>query len=78
MMKDSELIKKAKNGDQEAIAALYERSYSKVYYTVRSMIKNEDDAFDILQDSYIKAFSHLDGFEGDEGMMELDLGEIRD
>ena len=67
MMKDSELIKKAKNGDQEAIAALYERSYSKVYYTVRSMIKNEDDAFDILQDSYIKAFSHLDGFEGDEG-----------
>ena len=65
MMKEADLITRAKNGDQEAIAALYEETYSKVWYTVRSMIRNEDDSFDIVQDSYIKAFSHLDSFEGE-------------
>jgi len=59
------LVSRARNGDQQAIAALYEQTYNKVYYTVKSMIRNEDDVFDVLQDSYIKAFSHLDSFEGD-------------
>ena len=31
---------------------------------LKSMIKDEDAVFDILHDSYIKAFSHLDSFEG--------------
>ncbi len=60
----SELIQKAKDGDQSAISILYEQTYNQVYYTVKSMIKDEDAVFDILQDSYIKAFSHLDSFEG--------------
>ena len=60
----TELITRAKAGDQAAISILYEQTYNQVYYTVKSMIKDEDAVFDILQDSYIKAFSHLDSFEG--------------
>ena len=60
------LISRARIGDQEAIAALYEQTYSKVYYTVRSMVRDEDAVLDILQDSYLKAFSNLDRFEGAE------------
>ncbi|MBO4881590.1 MAG: RNA polymerase sigma factor [Firmicutes bacterium] len=60
------LVTRAKAGDQSAISELYEMSYSQAFYTVRSMIRDEDAAFDILQDSYIKAFSHLDRFEGGE------------
>ena len=63
------LITQARDGDQQAIAALYEQTYSKVYYTIKSMVKDEDAVFDILQDSYIKAFSHLDNFEGDENFL---------
>jgi len=59
-----ELIQKAKSGDQSAISTLYEQTYNQVFYTVKSMIKDEDAVFDILQDAYIKAFSHLDSFEG--------------
>ena len=58
------LVALARNGNQKAVASLYEKTYSKVFYTVKSMIKDEDDVFDILQDSYIKAFSHLDKFQG--------------
>ena len=59
------LVAAARSGDQDAVSALYEKTYSKVYYTVKSMIKDEDAVFDIVQDTYIKAFSRLDGFQGD-------------
>lgn len=62
----SEFVKRAKTGDQDAIAVLYEKTYTQVFYTVKSMIKDEDAVFDILQDAYMKAFAHLDSFEGDD------------
>ena len=62
----AKLVSRARGGDQQAIAALYEATYSGVYHAVRAMIREEQDALDILQDSYIKAFSHLDRFEGEE------------
>lgn len=55
----------AKQGDQDAMASLYEKTYSQVFYTIKSMIKDEDAVFDILQDTYIKVFTHLDAFSGD-------------
>ena len=61
----AELVAAARIGDQDAVSTLYEKTYSKVYYTVKSMIKDEDAVFDIVQDTYIKAFAHLDGFRGD-------------
>ena len=61
----ADLVAAARMGDQNAVGALYEKTYSKVYYTVKSMIKDEDAVFDIVQDTYIKAFAHLDSFQGD-------------
>lgn len=59
-------ILNAKNGDPDAISLLYELAYSKVYYTVRSMIQDEDAVFDIVQNTFIKAFTHLDKFDGSD------------
>ncbi len=61
----AELVAAARIGGQDAISALYEKTYSQVYYTAKSMIKDEDAVFDIVQDTYIKAFAHLDSFQGD-------------
>ena len=61
----AELVAAARTGDQDAISALYEKTYSKVFYTVKSMIKDEDAVFDIVQDTYMKAFNHLNSFQGD-------------
>lgn len=60
------LVAAARTGAQDAIGALYEKTYSSVYYTVKSMIRDENAVFDIVQDTYIKAFAHLEGFQGDE------------
>ena len=60
----STLVFRAKQGNQEALTALYEESYGKVFFTIKSMIRDENAALDILQDSYIKAFTHLNDFDG--------------
>ena len=49
-------IDAAIGGDQAALTDLYNRTYNAVYNTIRFMVKDEDAALDILQDSYIKAF----------------------
>lgn len=56
----SELVQQAKNGDQDAIGALYEQSYSEVYRKVKAYIKDEDTVLDIVQDSFVKGFENLD------------------
>lgn len=55
-----ELVQRAKQNDQEAIGQLYERTYNSVYQSVRAVIRDEDEALDIVQDSYIKGFQNLD------------------
>ncbi len=50
---------KAMDGNQEAISELYYATYPKLRAVAVSILKNEDDADDIVQDSYIKAFSSL-------------------
>ncbi|MBR6532936.1 MAG: RNA polymerase sigma factor [Clostridia bacterium] len=50
---------RAMDGDQEAISELYYTTYQKLRAVAVSILKNEDDADDIVQDSYIKAFSSL-------------------
>ena len=59
------LVALAREGDQDALAALYEKTYNGVFYTIKSMIRDEDTVLDLLQDTYVKAFTHLDRFQGD-------------
>lgn len=55
-----ELVQLAQEGNQDAIAELYEQTYNSVYQSVRVIIKDEEEALDIVQDSYIKGFQNLD------------------
>lgn len=59
------LVALAREGNQDALSALYEKTYNGVFYTIKSMIKDEDTVLDLLQDTYVKAFTHLDRFQGD-------------
>lgn len=53
------LIERAKNGDAQAETKLYNATYNNVYALIKSMVKDEDTALDLLQDSYVKAFRNL-------------------
>lgn len=71
----TKLIKKAINKDQSAITQLYEVSNKKAYYIAISIMKNEEDAFDVLQNAYVKAFEKLDTLNNPE-KFESWLGQI--
>ena len=62
----TDIVLLARSGDQEAIAELYEQSYNSVYQSVRAIIKDEEDALDIVQDSFIKGFQNLDKLDDPE------------
>ena len=57
---DDILILRAAQGDQGALTELYNKTSNNVYYTVKALIKDEDAALDVMQDSYLKAFKNLD------------------
>ncbi len=54
-----DLVIKAREGDQQAITMLYERSNRKAYYLAMQLVKDPDQAQDILQDAYLKVFTNL-------------------
>ena len=59
------LVAEARGGDQAAFAELYERTNAALYRSIRSMVRDEDLAWDILQDSYLRAYQGLDKLEAD-------------
>lgn len=65
---DAALLKRAKTGDNQALAALYEATCTDTWHTVKALVKNEDDAMDVLQDTYLKAFSKLNTLEKPESL----------
>jgi RNA polymerase sigma factor (sigma-70 family) len=63
MLKDVELVKLAQGGDSEAFGQLVQRYENKVYRLARRMSETQEDAEDILQDAFIRAFRSISSFE---------------
>lgn len=61
----TELVGKAKNGDQSAITQLYEATSKAVYFTALKIVGNPSDAEDIAQDTYVTAISKLSELKDD-------------
>ena len=63
-MDDRELVDAAKAGDRDAFRTLFERHHRRAYSLALGVVRNADDALDVVQDAFIKAHRHLDKFEG--------------
>ena len=62
-MSDAELVSTAKSGDANALVELSKRHFNRVLLTTYRITRNWQDVEDALQDSLLKAFSHLNGFQ---------------
>ncbi len=60
-MKDEDLISAFLQGDQGAFELLVSRYQRSLYYTVKAMVLDTEDARDITQQAFIKAFNNLRG-----------------
>ncbi len=54
-----DLLRHAQAGEEDALSELYRRTYAASYKMAAVLIKDEDAAMDVLQDSYVKAFRNL-------------------
>ncbi len=63
-MAEMDLVRRAQRGDLEAYDELIKRYQERIYATVYHMTSNHEDANDLAQDSFIKAFQALKSFKG--------------
>jgi len=61
---DAELVLKAQQGDVHAFDQLVERYHSKIYGLTYNMTSNREDAEDLTQEVFVKAFEALPRFKG--------------
>ncbi len=62
---DSELVRSAQQGDREAFRELVTRHEGRVYRVALRMLRDPQDAEDVLQETFINVHRHLGSFRGD-------------
>jgi len=62
---DLTLVKRAQSGDAPAYDQLMRKYQERVYATVYNMTSNHEDANDLTQETFIKAYQALKSFKGD-------------
>ncbi len=82
---DLELIHEFKNGNDKAFNLLVLRYQEKIYWVVRRLLPDHDEADDVVQDIFVKVYRSLNSFKGDSSFytwlyriaVNLSLNEIR-
>jgi len=62
--RDNHLVTRAQQGDQEAFRQLVVTYQERILMIVLGMVRNQEDARDIAQDVFIKAYGSLGSFRG--------------
>jgi RNA polymerase sigma-70 factor (ECF subfamily) len=57
-------VQAAQRGDRDAFKTLFERYHRRAFALALGVVRNQDDALDVVQDAFIKAHRYLDKFEG--------------
>ena len=61
---EGNLVARAQAGDASAFTELVQRYERKIYRLAKNITQNDEDAEDVLQDAFLKAYEHLSGFQG--------------
>ena len=60
---DSDLVVRCRSGDEEAFRLLVQRHQRQIYSLIWRMVKNDEDARDLTQETFVKTFSALHQFD---------------
>jgi RNA polymerase sigma-70 factor (ECF subfamily) len=62
---DAALVELARQGEEGAIRTLIKRNNQRLFRVARSVLRNDTDSEDVVQETYVRAFTHLDQFRGE-------------
>lgn len=67
-MTETELIEKCRRGERDAQRELYERHVPQIHRLMLRMAGNREDAFDLTQQTFVRAFERISSFDGRAGL----------
>jgi RNA polymerase sigma-70 factor, ECF subfamily len=65
---DAELLALMRRGEPAAFAALMRQNNRRLYRLARSIVRDESEAEDVVQETYVRALAHLDDFRGEASL----------
>ena len=65
---DAELVRRALARDEAAVRAIMQANNRKLYRLARGILRNDAEAEDVVQEAYVRAFTHLESFRGDSSL----------
>jgi len=63
-LEDAQLVTRCQNGDAAAFGELITKYRNKVYATIYNLVRNEQDAWDLAQEAFLKAWRNIGHFRG--------------
>lgn len=72
---DAELVARARGRDEAAIRSILQANNRRLFRLARGVLRNDSEAEDVVQETYVRAFTHLDDFRGDSSFATW-LGRI--
>jgi len=65
---DAELIQRARSRDETAVRSIMQANNRRLYRIARGILRNDSEAEDVVQETYVRAFTHLENFRGDSSL----------
>jgi RNA polymerase sigma factor (sigma-70 family) len=69
------LVRRARERDEPAIRSIMQSNNRRLYRLARGILRNDSEAEDVVQETYVRAFTHLQDFRGDSSLATW-LGRI--
>jgi RNA polymerase sigma-70 factor, ECF subfamily len=63
-----DLLARARGRDEAAIRSIMQVNNRRLYRLARGILRNDSEAEDVVQETYVRAFTHLDSFQGDSSL----------
>src|SRR5262250_549423 len=63
-LSDEEVVRRVLAGETPLYEVLMRRYNTRLYRVARAILRNDGEAEDVMQDTYVRAFEHLDQFAG--------------
>ena len=64
LLSDEEVVRRVLEGEPALFEILMRRYNQRLFRVTRSIVSNDLEAEDIIQDAYVRAYEHLNQFEG--------------
>ena len=61
---DAQVVERVRAGDLALFEVLMRRHNQRVYRAIRSILRDEAEVEDVMQQAYVAAYAHLDQFQG--------------